>query len=66
MQNVSFNIGNEQKRDLKNASTTYKHTISDQSNEFKHYLQNRSHTSVGAKVTSLNLSQGQKIDYVSE
>ena len=31
MQNVSFNIGNEQKRDLKNASTTYGQTISDHS-----------------------------------
>lgn len=30
MQSVSFNIGNEQKRDLKNASTTYGQTISDQ------------------------------------
>ena len=66
MQNVSFKIGTDQHRDLKGASTTYKQTISEHSNQFKHYLQNRSSSHIGAKDTSVKLGNGQKVDYISE
>lgn len=65
MQTVSFKIGDEKKRDLKDASTTYKQTISQQSLYFKS-AQARSHSHIGGKATNIKIGSEPTVNYTSE
>lgn len=65
MQTVSFKIGDEKKRDLKDIASIYKETISSSGTTMGMY--NREARSLATlKNTNINFGNEKKVDYVSE
>jgi hypothetical protein len=65
MQTVSFKIGDEKKRDLKDVASIYKQTISQSGSAMgTHMRDNRSVASL--KNSNINFGNEKKVDYVSE
>jgi hypothetical protein len=65
MQTVSFKIGDEKKRDLKDVASIYKQTISSSSTNMGMY--NREAKSLASlKNSNINFGNEKKVDYVSE
>ena len=65
MQTVSFKIGDEKKRDLRDVASIYKQTISQQGSSMGlHFRDTRSVASL--KNSNINFGNEKKVDYVSE
>jgi hypothetical protein len=65
MQTVSFKIGDEKKRDLKDVASVYKETISTTGSALN--WMNRDARSVASlKNTNINFGNETKVDYTSE
>lgn len=65
MQTVSFKIGDEKKRDLKDVASIYKQTISTSGTTMGMY--NREAKSLASlKNSNINFGNEKKVDYVSE
>jgi len=65
MQTVSFKIGDEKKRDLKDVASIYKQTISTSNTNMGMY--NREARSLASlKNSNINFGNEKKVDYVSE
>ena len=65
MQTVSFKIGDEKKRDLKDVASIYKQTISTSGSTMGSY--NREARSLASlKNSNINFGNEKKVDYVSE
>lgn len=65
MQTVSFKIGDEKKRDLKDVASIYKQTISSSGTNMGMY--NREARSLASlKNSNINFGNEKKVDYVSE
>ncbi len=65
MQTVSFKIGDEKKRDLRDVASIYKQTISQAGSSLgSHFRYTRSVASL--KNSNINFGNEKKVDYVSE
>ena len=65
MQTVSFKIGDEKKRDLKDVASIYKQTISSSNTTMGIYNRD-ARSSAALKNSNINFGNEKKVDYVSE